>query len=77
MKRFATLVVLLLLAACTGSSMKLKTSPEFAAIRSGGYRVAVMPFSVSADRDGFLTEALGGLGDLLALESVKIGRAHV
>lgn len=71
MKRFATLVVLLLLAACTGSSMKLKTSPEFAAIRSGGYRVAVMPFSVSADRDGFLTEALGGLGDLLALESVN------
>ena len=66
-----TLAILLALAGCTGSSMELKTSPEFAAIRSGGYRLAVMPFSVSADRDGFLTEALGGLGDLLALEAVN------
>lgn len=72
MKKLAWfLVPVAMFAACTSSSMTLKTTPDFELIRSGGYRLAVMPFSVSADMDGFLTEALGGLGDLLALEAVN------
>lgn len=72
MTRLASFFVpIVLVAACSHASMTLKTAPDFDLIRSGGYRLAVMPFSVSAEMDGFFTEALGALGDLLAVEAVN------
>lgn len=57
-----------LAAGCTGISVQSEVSPKLAALRSMGYRVAVMPFTISAPTDGFLSDSLAPVGELLALE---------
>jgi hypothetical protein len=57
-----------LAAACTGVSVERRAEPELEPLRAGGYRIAVMPFTVSAPEDGFLIESLAPVGELLVLE---------
>jgi TolB-like protein len=75
MTRFArsALFALTLLgaAACTGVDAMSRSAPELASLRSMGYRVAVLPFAVSAPEDGFFAEALAPVGDVLALENSR------
>lgn len=62
------LCLVLVAASCTGVSVHSEVAPELAPLRAMGYRIAVMPFVVSAPADGFLSEALAPVGELLALE---------
>ncbi|MFY9345285.1 MAG: GNA1162 family protein [Planctomycetota bacterium] len=63
----------LVAAGCTGIAVERHAAPELAALRGMGYRVAVVPFAVTAPEDGFFTDALAQVGDALALEP---GRAR-
>lgn len=66
----ALLAVLLTgLAGCTGISASTTSAPELPALRAAGYRIAVLPFAVTAPEDGFLGESLTPVGELLALEA--------
>jgi hypothetical protein len=58
-----------LLAGCTGASVNRRVDPQLAQLRGMGYRVAVIPFVVSAPEEGFLTGSLGAVGELLSLEA--------
>jgi hypothetical protein len=55
-------------AGCTGLAVELHTAPELPPLRAMGYRVAVVPFTVSASPNDFVTDSLAAVGDLLALE---------
>lgn len=59
---------LTLLAACTSVASHHHSEPELARLRAAGYRVAVLPFAITAPDDGFVAQSLGPVGDLLALE---------
>ncbi len=65
----APFVSFLAFAACTGIAATNHAEPELEGLRSAGYRIAVMPFTVSAPADGFLGATLGPVGELLSLES--------
>ena len=69
--RGVAILALALLAACGGTDLTLRRSPELEGLGHGGYRIAIMPFEVSADEDGFITESLAPLGALLKLEGVS------
>lgn len=56
------------LAACTSVDVQQHAEPALAQLRTMGYRVAVVPFTVSAPEDGFLADSLAPVGELLALE---------
>ena len=56
------------LAACSGTSVSRREDPQLPALRAGGYRIAVMPFAVSAPDDDFLAASLAPVGQLLSLE---------
>lgn len=58
----------LLLTACTGVSVERHVDPDLDTLRSAGYRIAVLPFGVSAPEDGFLGSSLAPVGELLSLE---------
>ena len=60
-----------LLAACTGMHVRHHAAPELAQLRTMGYRIAVMPFAVSAPDDGFLAESLATIGEVIALEASR------
>jgi hypothetical protein len=62
------LVALTALAACTGVSVQKREDPRLPQLRAMGLRIAVMPFSVSAPDDAFLTGSLAPVGQLFALE---------
>ncbi|HEX6813601.1 MAG TPA: hypothetical protein VF384_18425 [Planctomycetota bacterium] len=62
------LLLLLLLGACATSDVTSRMDPALPLLRAHGYRIAVMPFAVSAPADHFVTDALGPIGDVLALE---------
>lgn len=68
LRAHACLAAALLLAGCTGTSVEQRAAPELAALRRDGYRVAVLPFAVTAPADGFVTSSLAPVGDVLALE---------
>lgn len=57
------------LAACTTSTNHHETAAQLGTLRAQGYRVAVMPFAVSAPEDGFLTRQLAPVGSVVALAS--------
>lgn len=57
-----------LLAACSTSDVTLRSDPDLPRLRAQGYRIAVLPFAVSAAEEDFLTGALAPVGDILALE---------
>lgn len=57
-----------LLGGCTGVSVEQRAAPELAGLRRDGYRIAVLPFAVTAPGDGFVTSSLAPVGDVLALE---------
>lgn len=57
-----------LLCGCSGTSVATRAAPELAALRARGYRIAVMPFAVSAPEEGLLTAALAPVSQLLALD---------
>ncbi len=61
----------LALAACTSVDVQQHAEPELATLRGMGYRVAVMPFTVSAPADGFLSDSLAPVGELLSLEASR------
>lgn len=61
----------LALAACTSVSVDQHAAPELASLRTMGYRIAVLPFTVSAPEDGFLSDSLAPVGELLALEASR------
>jgi hypothetical protein len=65
-----------LFSGCTGVDVVTKEAPELAALRASGYRVAVMPFAVSAPMDGFVTDALGPVGEVLALSAAATVPVH-
>jgi hypothetical protein len=56
------------LAACTGVSASHREDPAFAALRGQGYRIAIMPFEVSAPAEGFVEGALAPIGAAIALD---------
>jgi hypothetical protein len=60
-----------LLGACTSVDVQQHSEPQLATLRSMGYRVAVMPITVSAPDDGFFSDALAPLGEALSLESSR------
>ena len=64
-------VLALVLAGCASRDVVVRASDDFAALRGGGYRIAVLPFQVSADTDGFLTDALAGVGSIAALDGLS------
>ena len=61
----------LLPAACTGITAEHQEAPELARLRTMGYRIAVIPFAVSAPEDGFLADSLGSVGELISLEAAR------
>jgi hypothetical protein len=65
----AALLAVLLLAGCTGISASNTAAPELPSLRAAGYRIAVLPFTVTAPEDGFLGDSLAPVGELLALEA--------
>ncbi|MCA8970331.1 MAG: DUF799 family lipoprotein [Planctomycetes bacterium] len=67
----ALLVVTLGAAACSGLDRDVRRAANFDARVGDSYRVAVLPFTVSASEDGALTGAIGDLGSLLALDGVE------
>ncbi|MGE3173028.1 MAG: GNA1162 family protein [Planctomycetota bacterium] len=67
-RRSGALLTLLALGACTGAAVERFEDPRLAALRQTGYRVAVMPFAVSAPAEGFLASSLAPVGELFALE---------
>ncbi len=64
-----TLAWSLLLTACTGAAASHFEDPRLPALRQAGYRVALMPFAVTAPEEGFLASSLAPVGELFALES--------
>lgn len=56
------------LTACSGASVRVRVADELPALRENGYRVAVMPFAVSAPDEGLLESSLAPVGQLFALE---------
>lgn len=56
---------------CGGTSKQVRRSPELDTLARTGYRVAVMPFAVSASSDDVIVESLAPLGALLELEGVR------
>ncbi|MCA8956151.1 MAG: hypothetical protein KDC87_08755 [Planctomycetes bacterium] len=54
----------------TGCATRVQTEsdPRLAGLRAMGYRIAVMPFAVTAPADGFLASSLAPVGELFALE---------
>ncbi len=56
----------LLVLSCTHHDVR--TTPEFEAARAGGYRIAVVPFEVTAEKDGWFVSSVARLGNLLSLE---------
>lgn len=70
-RRLAVASFALACAACTGVSVQHEAAPELAALRTMGYRIAVMPFTVSAPEDGFLSDSLAPVGEVLALEASR------
>lgn len=69
--RLAALSLLLVATACTSVDVAQHTAPELAPLRTMGYRIAVMPFAVSAPEDGFLSDSLAPVGELLSLEASR------
>lgn len=65
------LPLLVWLAGCTSVDATHTAAPELARLRSIGYRVAVLPFLVTAPEDGFLSDSLAPVGELLALEQSR------
>ncbi|MBK8978701.1 MAG: hypothetical protein IPM29_22615 [Planctomycetes bacterium] len=57
------------LASCASSDVELRADPALPRLRAQGYRIAVVPFAVSAPEEGLLTDALGAVGDVLSLEA--------
>ena len=70
-RQLVLLALALLPVACTGIDSKHEAAPELAALRTMGYRIAVIPFAVSAPADGFLTDSLGSVGELISLEASR------
>ena len=66
--RTAAIGTLLFAAACTGVDVERRSEPELEQLRTAGYRIAVMPFTVSAPEDAFLISSLAPVGELLVLE---------
>lgn len=66
----------LALAACTGTAVQQFEAPELAPLRTMGYRIAVMPFVVSAPADDFFVGPLAPVGELLALEAGRDQPMH-
>jgi hypothetical protein len=66
--KLAALLVAALLAGCSGVAVTRQIDPRLPALRATGYRIAVVPFQVSAPEDAFLTSSLGPVGEVLALE---------
>lgn len=64
----AVSVLLLAASACTGVRAERHVEPELERLRAAGYRIAVLPFVVSAPEDGFLSASLAPVGELLSLE---------
>ncbi len=58
----------LLPAGCTGTAVQTFTDPRLPPLRAMGFRLAVVPFAVSAPTDGFLASSLAPVGEMLALE---------
>lgn len=74
--RRATLAVLsvllgTLLGGCTGTSARNTVAPELTNLRTAGYRIAVLPFVVTAPEDGFLGDSLAPVGELLSFEASR------
>jgi hypothetical protein len=65
----AAMAAVALLGACTGVTVDRHATPELATLRAAGYRVAVVPFAVTAPDDGFFADSLAPVGELLALEA--------
>ncbi|MEZ6038400.1 MAG: DUF799 family lipoprotein [Planctomycetota bacterium] len=76
MRRLAAMLAVALASACTGVRVTHHEARAFAALRAGGYRIAAMPFAVSAPEEGLLTTALGPVGELLALEASRTLPLH-
>lgn len=66
---FAAALAAVLLNACSSMSGDVVAAPELAELRAQGYRIAVMPFSVSAPEEGFLQAALAPVGAVLSLDA--------
>lgn len=62
---------LALATSCTSVTVDTHAEPDLEMLRSAGYRIAVIPFSVSAPDDGFLTDSLAAVGELISLEGSK------
>jgi hypothetical protein len=58
-------------ASCTGIAVEQHAAPELPPLRAMGYRIAVVPFTVSATEDDFFADSLAAVGDLLAFESSR------
>ena len=71
LQRGAAAVALLAMLACSGQSALVERSEDFARVVGEGYRVAVLPFRVSATMDDALSSGLSSVGNVLALEGVS------
>jgi len=70
MKRVGATVSLglaLALGACSSDGGTAWAAPELPMVRRQGYRIAVLPFTVSAPEDDFLIPEPGALGNVLSL----------
>lgn len=68
-RRMLPFAALALLASCAVVEVEARPAADLPALRAAGLRVAVMPFVVSADEDGFLGETLAPIGELISLEA--------
>ena len=59
----------LVAAGCTSMNSTNDISPKLAGLRTMGYRIAVMPFAVTAPSNGFLSDSLAPVGELLSFQT--------
>lgn len=64
-------LVLLALAGCASVEVQAVPAADLRQLRESGLRIAVMPFAVSAEADGFLGETLAPIGELISLEAAR------
>ncbi|MEQ1631301.1 MAG: hypothetical protein ABL997_02935 [Planctomycetota bacterium] len=69
---FVFLLMLALLAACTGSRVQRREDQRLPKLRAMGYRIAVVPFRVTAPDEGLLETALGPVGEVLTLDGAAL-----
>lgn len=71
--RWSVLLGLILLGGCSGHQLVLQESEELGELRGTGYRIAVLPFALETEGEGWVASTLTPVGNVLAFEGFTDG----